>query len=118
MVAKPSDGMLKLSEAQLASLRVLIVDDHADTLQIISVFLDLWGCIARTSTRGEDALALAEEFNPHVILLDFRLPDIDGIEVLRRLENRFGQNRPKVIAFTAAGRGDDRRLIEAGFDLH
>ena len=79
--------------------------------------LQQWGYDARVCTSGNEALALAPTFKPNVVLLDIRLPDMDGWKLARKLR-QFGVNAT-MIAVTALGEGDDYyRSNKAGIDFH
>ncbi len=99
--------------------RVLVVDDHPDTAEVLSVLLHMLGHEARCALRGRDALQLARELDPDLVLLDIGLPDITGYEVVRAL--RADHRRPA--RFIAAVTGhcmpkDVTRAAQAGFDQH
>jgi two-component system OmpR family response regulator len=66
-------------------LRVLVVDDEPNILDVISMALRYEHFEVATAANGRDALASVREFRPHVILLDIMLPDMEGFEVARRL---------------------------------
>jgi two-component system, OmpR family, response regulator len=66
-------------------LRVLVVDDEPNILDVISMALRYEHFEVETAANGRDALAAVREFRPHVILLDIMLPDMEGFEVARRL---------------------------------
>ncbi len=65
--------------------RVLIVDDHVDTADVMQMFLARAGYDVRAVYSGADALALADEFTPDLAILDIMLPDMSGYEVALRL---------------------------------
>ena len=67
-------------------LRILLVDDEEDFLDATSKRLRRRGFEVRTATRCEEALRAAEERWPGVVVLDVMLPDLNGIECLRRLK--------------------------------
>lgn len=97
--------------------RVLVVEDNERNRKLLLAVLEVAGMRAEAVTTGRDALERAEEDELDVILLDIQLPDLDGVEVLRRL--REGSTGPwlPVIALTAfAMEGDEARFLEAGFD--
>jgi CheY-like chemotaxis protein len=99
--------------------RVLIVDDNHDGAQGLAMMLDLEGHEVRTAVDGLEALALAEEFKPHVVLLDIGMPGIDGYETARRLRARPWARSVLLCAQTGWGQEDDkRRARSAGFDRH
>ena len=98
---------------------VLVIEDNADTRQVLKFMLEIEGAQVEAVETGEEAVARAETFRPQIVLCDIGLPDIDGLEVARRLRQRptFGQTR--LIALTGYGQPDDiRHALEAGFDAH
>ena len=73
------------------NLKVLIADDEPDILEILSYQLNKEGYIVYTALDGLDCLQKAEKYNPHLILLDVMMPNLDGIETCRqlRLDRKF-----------------------------
>jgi CheY-like chemotaxis protein len=71
----------------------------------------LEGHEVRCAFDGASAVAIAQQFGPHLVLLDISLPGIDGYEVLRRLREQSGASQRKVVAVTGFGRAEDRRRI-------
>jgi two-component system, NarL family, response regulator LiaR len=92
-------------------LRVLIVDDHEIVRYGLSMVLsDEPGIeLVGEAQSGKDALARAEEMRPDVILMDLVLPDIDGVEVTRRIVQSGSESRIVVLTSFA----DDRRVRDA-----
>lgn len=78
---------------------VLVVDDHRQVLRFIEINLKLHGFGVITTTSGEEALAIVEAKKPDIMLLDIIMPDMDGLEVLRRLRSA---NQLPVIAFSTS----------------
>jgi PAS domain S-box-containing protein len=105
-------------ERPVESRRVLVVDDNKDFAESLVMLLESMGHEARMAHRGEQALALADEFRPDVVFLDIGLPDLDGYEVARRLRAR--PHAPCVLAaLTGWGQESDKQAAaEAGFDHH
>jgi two-component system, OmpR family, response regulator len=66
-------------------LRILVVDDEPNILDVISMALRYQGFEVATAPNGRDALATVRSFQPHLMLLDIMLPDMEGFEVARRL---------------------------------
>jgi two-component system alkaline phosphatase synthesis response regulator PhoP len=93
--------------------RLLLVDDEPDILEFIGYNLRKEGFQVFTSNNGRDALKLAEEVKPHLVLLDVMMPEMDGIEVCEELR-RNDKLKQVVIAFLTA-RGEDYSQI-AGFE--
>ncbi len=69
-------------------VRVLVVDDEPSLTELLSMALRYEGWDVRTAADGHFAVRTAREFEPDVVVLDVMLPDIDGLEVLRRLRDR------------------------------
>ncbi|MBC7968230.1 MAG: PAS domain S-box protein, partial [Fuerstia sp.] len=100
-------------------LRILIVDDNRDSATTLSTLLRTMGNVTRAAFDGEEAIAVAEEFRPDVILLDIGLPRLNGYEACRRIRDKKDGDRVVIIAQTGWGQAVDRqRTSEAGFDHH
>lgn len=95
-------------------LRVLVVDDSADTCESYLALLRLWGFDARAAADGNAALEAEEGYRPDVLILDVGLPGMDGLEVARRVRARRGVGSPLVVG--VSGWGDDRARREAARD--
>jgi two-component system, OmpR family, response regulator len=74
-----------MSSVEGAPVRVLVVDDEAALAEVISMALRYEGWEVRTAENGLTALRIAREFRPDLAVLDVMLPDLSGLEVLRRL---------------------------------
>jgi PAS domain S-box-containing protein len=99
--------------------RVLVVDDNADSAESMCLLLELWGHQARVARDADQALALALEMRPDLVLLDIGLPVVNGFEVARRMRARPELARTTLVAMTGYGHEDDRqRSREAGFVAH
>jgi two-component system, cell cycle response regulator DivK len=98
---------------------VLIVDDNEKNLKLAREVLRAAGIRTLEAARGADAIRLATEHSPDVVLLDLRLPDMDGGEVARELASRKRTQRIPVVALSALRRvADDEELRAAGFAGH
>lgn len=96
---------------------VLAVDDDEDNLLLLTEVLTPLNCSIITASYGQQALNLALEQQPALILLDVMLPDISGMEVVRQLKQNPHTSDIPVIAVTALARKEDRdRLFLAGCD--
>ena len=101
-----------------SKLRVLVVEDHADTAESMAVLLRLHGHEVDVAPDGPTALRIAAQNPPDVALLDIGLPGMNGFEVARRLQERPGK-KPLLVAVTGYGQEEDhRRSEQAGIDLH
>jgi two-component system OmpR family response regulator len=79
--------------------RVLVVDDEANITELVAMALRYEGFTVQTASTGRDAISAVAAFSPALVILDIMLPDIDGIEVLRRLT---GQGRRVPVIFLTA----------------
>lgn len=95
----------------------LLVEDNAVNAELARTLLERAGYEVRDAATSEAALRLAQELQPYVILMDLRLPDGDGISVVRTLRQQVAMSRTAIIAVTAyAMRGDEEKAIAAGCD--
>jgi CheY-like chemotaxis protein len=100
-------------------LTVLIVDDNRDVLDTLKLLLEMNGHAAYAAHDGLQAISLAEEIRPDVILLDIGLPKIDGYETCRRIRERDWGRRVMVYALTGLDHEDDLdKSKKTGFDMH
>lgn len=103
----------------LASRRVLVVDDNADSAAGLALLLEMIGHEAHTARDGFEAVERAERIRPDVVLLDVGLPGLNGHEVCRRIREQPWGKDILLVAITGWGEDEDRRKsLEAGFDLH
>ncbi|MEO6193434.1 MAG: PAS domain S-box protein [Thermoanaerobaculia bacterium] len=101
------------------SRRVLVVDDNRDATETLELLLQLWGHEVQSALNGPEALALAVEFRPEIILLDIGLPGMSGYEVARQLRQLPGFRDVFIVAVTGYGQESDRlHSQEAGFGHH
>lgn len=96
-------------------MRVLIVDDHADTADMLQMLLRAAGHDVKVAYRGHDAIEVAMGFEPELALVDIQLPDISGFAVAKQIRRLAGR-RVNIIAITG---GDARKLpLTGNFDQH
>jgi CheY-like chemotaxis protein len=94
---------------------ILAVDDDEDNLLLLTEVLKPMNCSFMTATHGQTALALAQNHQPDLVLLDMMLPDFSGIEVVQQLRQNPQTKDIPVIAVTALARAEDRtQLLMAG----
>lgn len=98
--------------------KLLVVDDEPLTVEMLETFLKLNGYETVAVLNGEDALLMVQVEMPDAILLDLQLPDLNGIEVCRRLRASAYAQLP-VIMITAHGSPEmRRRALEAGANAY
>src|SRR4029079_19655349 len=108
--------VLRLQPGQ-ATCRVLIADDIEDNRQLLAQLLAPVGYEIRLARNGSEAVQEFQDWRPHLILMDFRMPVMDGHEAIRRIRAMSGGKDPKIIAVTASAMDENRQeLIEIGAD--
>jgi PAS domain S-box-containing protein len=101
------------------SLRVLLVDDNADLLELLATCVEAAGHTVRRARDGQSAVSVALSYRPDVMLVDLGLPGLSGIEVARELRRHPEMKSTRLVALTGWGQPEDRRRTEeAGFDRH
>jgi len=110
-------GKRQKEKASFQDVTVLIVDDEAEDRELLRELLDKEGYLVLEAKSGEEALRLAMEASPRLILLDVMMPGPDGYEVCRRLRAEPRTRFIPVVMVTAHGDFEHRLLgIEAGAD--
>jgi signal transduction histidine kinase/CheY-like chemotaxis protein len=103
-----------LAPPGLKGLNVLIVEDNASTARLIRCFIESFGFRAETAQSAEEALALYEDgINKapfDLILMDIRLPDMDGITAAEKIKTGYSVKAPPIIIVTALGHGEALQL--------
>jgi two-component system CheB/CheR fusion protein len=103
----------------LAGIRVLVVEDHADSRDALQLTLDWLGATVWLAGSGPEALTIAARESPDLVLCDLRLPGMDGFALLAGLRALPAAHPIRVIAVTGCDREKDiKRTQEAGFDGH
>jgi CheY-like chemotaxis protein len=98
--------------------KILIADDHQDTAETLAGVMAFLGHEVRCAFDGGQALGLASEFEPDVVMLDINMPVADGYEVARSLRAT-GRGRLLIIAMTGARSIETaQKAKDAGFDVH
>jgi two-component system cell cycle response regulator DivK len=95
---------------------VLIVDDNEKNRKLAREVLRAAGLRTLEAATGGEAIALAAQRRPDVILLDLRLPDMEGTDVARGLRGGAETGRIPVVALSASPHAGGDRLLAAGFD--
>lgn len=107
----------------MAGERILIVDDDESIRQVVSIFLSDEGYKVAGVGNGQAALDIVPHFQPDIIILDLRMPIMDGWEFVRCYRDQPGAHAP-IIAFVAALRAEEEQqeigavgLLAKPFDL-
>ena len=97
--------------------RILVVEDNEKNMKLFRDVLNATGYRTLEATTGGEAVELATEQAPDLVLMDIQMPDVDGVEALRRLRADERTTAIPVLAVTAqAMQGDRERFLAEGFD--
>jgi DNA-binding response OmpR family regulator len=96
--------------------RLVVVEDDVEAAAALAGLLELEGFEVRVAHDGAQALAAIAEFDPLAVLLDLGLPDIDGIELARRLRSQYGSTLVLVAATGREGVQNNLDVAAAGID--
>jgi len=97
--------------------RVLIVEDNEDLAETLAALLESAGHESRTVNDGLEALREVQRQMPDAVVLDIGLPSLDGIEVARRLRQRYGQALRLIACSAFADCDMEQRITRAGFNV-
>ena len=104
-----------------SELRVLVVEDHRDTAEILRTLLALCGYKVEVAHTSQQGIETARKLEPHIVLCDIGVPDGDGYTVGSVLRQSIPDPaaQPRMIAVTGLGEPQHRmRALAAGFDQH
>jgi PAS domain S-box-containing protein len=122
--AAPADAAAAVAapasmQARASGLRVLLVDDNADAMEMMGFLLDEMGHQAITTQEASRIVPLALQHRPDVIVLDIGLPGVDGYELARMIKRQPELASTRLVAHTGYGSPEDRKkALDAGFDAH
>ena len=96
-------GNAKLTEPAARQPTILVVEDHDDTREMLHTLLEMWGCRVVEACNGLEAVEAASRERPQLILMDSRLPFLDGLEATRRIRQNGLQDQVKIVALNGSG---------------
>lgn len=100
-----------------SSCRILIVDDEEVNRHFICDIFEAVGFFTRQAVDGADAIAVAAEWNPDLILMDIQMPHMDGLEATRKIRELFPEKSIPIIGVSAGAFEEDRKnALESGMD--
>jgi len=103
----------------MANELILIVEDHEKNRKLVRDVLKFKGYEVIEAETGEEGVRLALERRPSLVLMDIRLPGIDGVEALRRIRADVATRAIPIMAITASVMTEDRqKIMDAGFDAY
>jgi CheY-like chemotaxis protein len=115
----PTAGLVEVVASSTAPMSILIAEDNHDTADALALYLQLSGNTARVAYSAAEALAIANEWRPEVVLSDIGLPDMDGYALIRAMRGLDCLENTTFVAITGYASDSDKiAAIEAGFDAH
>lgn len=101
----------------MTAQRIMIIDDNHMNLELVSYMLEADGFAVQLENGANTALNTIPDFKPDLILMDIQLPDMDGLELTRRLKADPATEGIVIVAFTAyAMKGDEAKMLASGCD--
>jgi len=101
----------------MANKLILIVEDNEKNRKLLRDVLQFKGYRTIEAETGEDGVALAQQHKPDLILMDYQLPGIDGIETFRRIRSEVSTAHIPIVAVTASAMPEEaKKMMDAGFD--
>jgi CheY-like chemotaxis protein/HPt (histidine-containing phosphotransfer) domain-containing protein len=98
-------------------LRILLAEDNPVNQKVTLMTLEKMGYTASIAHTGAEALEALQHVKYDLVLMDIQMPEMDGFEATRRIIEKWGKDRPHIIAITAnAMKGDREKCLEAGMD--
>ena len=109
-----------IAQPNLTGVRVLVVDDEADTRDLLVFVLEPVGMVVKTAASAAEALKLIELFRPQLLISDIGMPGMDGYELIRAIRALPPQQSgiPALSLSAFSSDSDRQRSLEAGFDEH
>ena len=107
--------------SNIEGLRILVVDDDVDTLELITFILEEYQMQVTTAASASEALDSLTRSLPHIMISDIAMPGEDGYSLIRKVRNLEAESGGHIpaIALTAFAREEDRILaLDAGFQMH
>ncbi|MBF0343598.1 MAG: response regulator [Nitrospirae bacterium] len=109
--------VIGLAEGRKHHYRILIAEDGPDNRLLLHKMLEPFGFDIREAVNGQEAVALFQQWHPHLIWMDIRMPVMDGLEATRIIKSSESETNTKIVALTAHALEDERReILLAGCD--
>jgi CheY-like chemotaxis protein len=96
--------------------KILVVEDNADTLELMTALLQIEGYQVVTAKNGRDGIDVATSEHPHLIITDINMPLVSGTDMIKALRSLPEFVSTPIIAMTAYGKDGAARAVEAGAD--
>ena len=105
------NNVADLASLQFKKAKVLIVDDIESNRLFMKEFLEKVNLDTLTATNGQEAILLAEQHQPDLVLMDIRMPVMDGIEATKKLQQNARTNTIPIVAITASARPIEKKMM-------
>jgi CheY-like chemotaxis protein len=103
----------------LNGIRVMLVEDDNDTREVLAAALDSYGASVIEAASATEALRLLVTESPDILVTDIGMPEMDGYELLSKIQSEYRQRHIPAIALTAFASPEDRqKSLRAGFRAH
>jgi CheY-like chemotaxis protein len=105
----------------LDRLRVLVIDDNADTLELVAVILEEYGTEVITAASATEAMQAIAQSKPNVLVSDIAMPGVDGYSLIRKVRTLSSEQGGQIpaVALTAYASEEERiRVLDSGFQRH
>lgn len=98
-------------------MKILVVDDNRDSAEMLAAILRIEGHATWLAFTGREAISLADEHKPALVLLDINMPEMSGFDVVRELRDYKRAPRPIILAVSGHGQESDKLAAKrVGFD--
>ncbi|MEG4962937.1 MULTISPECIES: GAF domain-containing protein [unclassified Microcoleus] len=115
-ILRPQKKVISLAPNQ-PEYRILVVDDRADNCLVIERLLSPLGILVREARDGQEAIAVWEDWQPHLIWMDMQMPVMDGYEATRKIKAHPLGKQTVIVALTASAFEEERQtILRAGCD--
>ena len=97
--------------------KIFIIEDEPSIIQLVQHNLEKEGFLVASSTNGNDGLKDLKKFEPNLLLLDWMLPDLSGIDICKNIRNNSSHKNLPIIMLTAKGEEEDKiKGLDSGVD--
>jgi two-component system alkaline phosphatase synthesis response regulator PhoP len=115
MTMSDSISPASISEPDVSTASILIVDDNEQNLELMNAYLDELGCTLFSARDGAEAMEMVEREKPDLVLLDVMMPRMSGFEVCQKIKSQPSTRETVIIMVTALHEvGDYERAVECG----
>ncbi len=114
ILVEPTQTIVGL-QAEQPQYRILVVDDQLDNRRLLVKLLQPLGFEVREGQNGEEAISQWQDWQPHLILMDIRMPVMDGYQAIKQIKSNCSSQptKTKIVAITASAMEEDRAVILA-----